>query len=116
MSEPMQYEVRDEKLEELLRQMGRKMKELMPPGYGFSLLIFGFHPRNDLFYISSAQREDMIRTIFLYLLKKGLPRQFRGETEPIKVQIEVFRLISGLSEFDALAAFAEIEDAGFTER
>ena len=62
-------EVRDEKIEELLRDMGRKMKATMPPGYGFSLLIFGFHPRNDLFYISSAQREDMIRTMQEFIAK-----------------------------------------------
>jgi hypothetical protein len=65
----MTYEVRDEKIEELLRQVGRKMKETMPPGYGFTLLIFGFHPRNDLFYISSAQREGMIRTMQEFIAK-----------------------------------------------
>lgn len=54
--------------------------------------------------------------VFLYILKNGLPEQFRGTTEPISIQLEVFRIISGLSESDTLAAFAEIEDAGFIER
>jgi hypothetical protein len=44
-------------------------KDAMPPGYGFSLLMFGFSPNNELFYVSSAQREDMIRTMQEFIQK-----------------------------------------------
>ena len=69
MSQPMRYEVRNEEIEQLLRLMGRKLKDQMPPGYGFSLMIFGFSPGNELFYVSSAQREDMIRTMQEFIAK-----------------------------------------------
>lgn len=69
MSQPMRYEVRNAEIEELLRLIGRKLKNQMPSGYGFSLLIFGFSPGNELFYISSAQREDMIRTMQEFIAK-----------------------------------------------
>jgi hypothetical protein len=69
METPMKYEVRNEKVEELLRDLGRKLKDAMPPGYGFSLLMFGFSPNNELFYVSSAQREDMIRTMQEFIQK-----------------------------------------------
>ena len=69
MSAPMRYEVRNEKIEELLRDLCHKLKDAMPPGYGFSLLIFGFTPSNELFYLSSAQREDMIRTMQEFIAK-----------------------------------------------
>ena len=69
MSEPMRYEVRNEQIEQLLKDLGLFLKSSMPPGYGFSLLIFGFTPGNELFYLSSAQREDMIRTMQEFIAK-----------------------------------------------
>ena len=62
MADAMHYEVRNEQIEQLLRDLGHFLKDAMPPGYGFSLLIFGFSPSQEMFYLSSAQREDMIRT------------------------------------------------------
>jgi len=66
---PMRYEVRNEQVEQLLKDLGHFLKDAMPPGYGFSLLIFGFTPNNELFYLSSAQREDMIRTMQEFIAK-----------------------------------------------
>lgn len=65
----MKYEIRNEAVEALLQKLGRQMKDVMPPGYGFSLLVFGYSPNNQLFYISSAQREDMIRTMQEFIAK-----------------------------------------------
>jgi hypothetical protein len=64
----MEYEIRNEKIEELLRGLGRKLKADMPAGYGFSLLIFGYE-NHELFYISSAQREDVVRTMREFIEK-----------------------------------------------
>ena len=69
MTDAMHYEVRNEQIEQLLRDLGHFLKDAMPPGYGFSLLIFGFSPNNQLFYLSSAQREDMIRTMQEFIAK-----------------------------------------------
>jgi len=69
VSEAMRYEVRNEQIEDLLRSLGNILKGSIPPGYGFTLLIFGFSPNNELFYLSSAQREDMIRTMQEFIAK-----------------------------------------------
>ncbi len=69
MIAPMQYEVENERIRELLLALGRRIKAEMPAGYGFSLLIFGYSPNNELFYLSSAQREDMIRTMQEFIQK-----------------------------------------------
>jgi len=47
--------------------------------------------------------------LFLYILEIGLPEPEPGE-DVRAVQLRMFRKISGLSEFDALQAFAELED------
>jgi hypothetical protein len=48
--------------------------------------------------------------LFLYILENGLPDPDPGQ-DVRTVQLRTFRKISGLSEFDALSAFAELEDA-----
>jgi hypothetical protein len=58
----MSYEVRNAEIEELLRKIGRQLKETMPEGYGFALLIFTYAP-GAFFYISSADREGMIEQL-----------------------------------------------------
>jgi hypothetical protein len=50
--------------------------------------------------------------LFLYVLTHGLPEPEPGEDQRT-VQLQVFRKISGLSEYDTLAAFAELEDHDF---
>ena len=47
--------------------------------------------------------------LFLYILENGLPEPEPGQDQRT-VQIRIFGKISGLSEFEALAAFAELED------
>lgn len=71
MSVPMRYEVENEKIQKLLLELGRKIKDGMPEGYGFTLLIFGFSPNDELFYLSSAQRQDMVRTMREFIQKFG---------------------------------------------
>lgn len=53
--------------------------------------------------------------LFLYILAKGLhDLQVLGVDERTK-QLKAFEKISGLSEYEVLAAFAELEDAGMIE-
>jgi hypothetical protein len=47
--------------------------------------------------------------LFLFIVEKGLPEPEPGQDQRT-VQIRIFCQISGLSEFEALAAFAELED------
>lgn len=58
------FYVRDEKAEEALRKIGRKIKsELLPEGYGFALLVFPFEGKGGMFYMSSAERKTMIEAM-----------------------------------------------------
>lgn len=68
----MDYQVRNEKIEELLRDIGRTLGYQMPPQYGFALLIFTYANASDeqaIFYISSANREDMIQAMQEFIAK-----------------------------------------------
>jgi hypothetical protein len=65
----MKYEVRDEQIEALLKDIGQRLKSVMPDGYGFNLLIFSFGDGGSMFYLSNAQREDMIRAMQEFIAK-----------------------------------------------
>lgn len=57
------FEVCDEKAEASLNEIGRRIAEALPHGYGFALLVFNYGPDGSMFYISSAQRADMINAM-----------------------------------------------------
>lgn len=63
------YEVRDEKAEKVLRDIGVRLSNMMPPGYGFTLMIYSFGHNGSMFYTSNAVREDMIRAMREFIEK-----------------------------------------------
>lgn len=65
------YEVDDPMIKSILLRVGRKLLQDMPPKYGFTLFIFTYGEGGDLFYMSSALREDMIKTMKEFLRKQG---------------------------------------------
>jgi len=67
-NDPMRYEVRNEAAEQKLREIGRTLKESMPDGFGFTVLVFSYKGK-ELFYISSAEREGMIATMREFIAK-----------------------------------------------
>jgi hypothetical protein len=67
-NDPMRYEVRNEAAEKKLREIGRTLKESMPDGFGFTVLVFSYKGK-ELFYISSAEREGMIATMREFIAK-----------------------------------------------
>jgi hypothetical protein len=56
----MTFEVDDPAIKALLQKIGRELKDQMPKGWGFSLLVFSYGEDGAMFYLSSAQRADMI--------------------------------------------------------
>jgi len=52
-----------------MKDIGSRVKSVMPPGWGFTLLIFNFGEGGNLFYTSNAQREDMIKTMQEFIEK-----------------------------------------------
>ena len=63
------FEVRDPEAEQKLREIGRMLKKTMPKGYGFTLLLFEFGKGGNLFYISSGERADVIKTMEEFIEK-----------------------------------------------
>lgn len=54
------YEVKNNDAQRQLRTIAELVREHLPEGWGFGLLMFEYGPDGSLFYISSAAREDMI--------------------------------------------------------
>jgi len=56
------YEIKIPEIEAILKDLGGMLGKLMPEGYGFALQIFAFRGEA-FFYISNADREDMIKAL-----------------------------------------------------
>lgn len=69
MPKPMDFEVRHEEAEKMLRNIGKMLRDACPRGFGFSLLIFSLGEGGSMFYTSSAKREDMIRAMQEFIAK-----------------------------------------------
>ena len=62
-SVPGDFEVRNEEVEQTLHRLGSSMRENMPEGWGFSLLIVKKGEGPGIFYTSNMNRQDMVRTM-----------------------------------------------------
>ncbi len=71
MPQEMKYEVDNATIEVLLKELAQGLGERLPEGWGFNLLIFSYGERGSMFYISSAQREDMINAMREFIAKFG---------------------------------------------
>lgn len=65
------FQVRDETAETVLRDIGRIIKDALPPHLGFTLLIYDYGEGGNMFYLSSAQREDMINSMKEFIEKQS---------------------------------------------
>jgi hypothetical protein len=69
--EQASYNVRSDIVESALRDLAKQIKPQVPDGFGFTLMIFSYGqpglakegPAGSMFYISSAQREDMVKAM-----------------------------------------------------
>jgi GTPase len=57
------YQVRNLEVEEVLREMAGTVSSRLPAGWGMALFLFEFGENGTCFYISDAQREDMVRML-----------------------------------------------------
>ena len=64
------YEVRDPEAEKVLKDIGEKLRDVMPEGYGFTFLMYSFGEGGNMFYISNAMREDMIKSMKEFIEKQ----------------------------------------------
>jgi hypothetical protein len=67
----MQYTTPDpDHIASQMRDIGERIGEGLPPGYGFLLMIFNFGEGGNMFYISNGEREDMMNAMREFLQKQ----------------------------------------------
>lgn len=64
------YEVKDEAKQRALRTLATLVDEEVPDGMGFAVFLFDFGSNGALFYMSSAERRDVVS-----LLKEWIARE-----------------------------------------
>lgn len=65
-----------ERTEKVLRDIGKMLKDSMPEGVGYTLMVFTFGDGGWMTYLSTAQRKDMIasmRDLIAKLERETLP-------------------------------------------
>jgi hypothetical protein len=72
MPQEMKYEVENPEIQAKLKELAQMLDTKMPDGWGFTLLLFEYSPKDSLFYISSAKRKDMMNTMREFIRKFGL--------------------------------------------
>ena len=60
----------NEAVEFALREVAEYVKQRMPDGMGFTLLMFDFGAGGNMFYISNAQREDVLKSMQEFISKE----------------------------------------------
>ncbi len=61
--EQTNFNIRDPHIEELMKKIADTIADRMPDGWGFNLMLFEYGEGGSLFYISSAQRPDIINVM-----------------------------------------------------
>jgi len=64
MSEQVKQRATLEESEKSCRDIGRILKDNMPQGWGFTLILTSYGDNGLLTYMSSCRREDMIKCLF----------------------------------------------------
>lgn len=72
MPDDPRYEVKDPAIQGVLVRLGGLIRQALPPGWGFSLFLVSFGQDGSMFYLSSANRDDMIRTLREWLAREGV--------------------------------------------
>lgn len=60
-----------EHIRTFLKELGRSIKDKVPNGWGFTLLLFDYDKGQEgsILYLSSAKREDMVKAMREFLSK-----------------------------------------------
>jgi len=66
------FEVRNPEVEKRLKDIGDRLRETMPDGFGFALLIAEFGEAGSMFYTANCQRQDVC----------NMMREFISKSEP----------------------------------
>lgn len=64
------FEIKNERMETMLKEWGKKIKDTLPAGVGFSLFIYDYGNKGNMFYLSTAERADMIDALEEFIEKQ----------------------------------------------
>jgi hypothetical protein len=53
-----------------MNDIGHRVGDGLPPGYGFLLLIFNFGEGGNMFYVSNGERQDMMTAMREFIRKQ----------------------------------------------
>jgi hypothetical protein len=67
---PDTFEVDNPQIKSLLREIGNKIRSQIPPGWGFTLFIFSYGEGGATFYLSTANRDDMIKALREFIARE----------------------------------------------
>jgi len=70
----MSFSVRNSEIETIIVYLGKIIKALLPEGWGFNLQIFSVGEKGEMFYISSAPKENMLEIL----------QEFIDKTKPFR--------------------------------
>jgi hypothetical protein len=63
------FEIQDEDAARRLRTLAGMIEDELPDGWGFGLMLFTFGEGGVMFWISNAQRADMVKTMKEWIAK-----------------------------------------------
>lgn len=69
---PGNFEVRNQEAEKVLNDIGKMLRECMPKGMGFVLLMVEFGEKGGTFYTSNADRHDVCNLMREFIQKNEL--------------------------------------------
>ena len=73
------FDVSDERMQFILKALGLKIRKILPESFGFMLMTFQYGEKGNVFYISSAEREDVITALEEFVARqKFLARESGG--------------------------------------
>lgn len=58
-----EFEVKNTEVEKVMKEIGQLIAKELPEGWGFSLMIMDYGKNGCTFYISTVQREDMVKAM-----------------------------------------------------
>lgn len=82
MPDDPRYEVKDPAVQATLIKLGGLIRASLPPGWGFSLFLVQYGPDGAMFYLSSANRDDMVQALREWLAREGVSSVTTRQTGP----------------------------------
>lgn len=68
------FEVHNAEVEKQLKEIGRGIAKSLPDGFGFTLFIFSFGEGGSTFYLSNAERGDMLAAMREFMERQEAER------------------------------------------